>query len=370
MVEISIFLHSLAAGGAERVAVNLANGLANKSCQVNLVLGNEEGEFLSLIRDEVTVVDLDMNAVPPFGILTAVPALRVHLRDVEPDILLSIANQNNIAALLACHLISSPPYVIVSDHLSPSSPQFKNSMKNDIVVKLAAYLYPWADCRVTVSEGTAEGMAAATGLPKSDFITIHNPIVDDQLRKQAKAPVSHEWFQDDRPTVVSFGRLVKRKDVETIIRSIQLLNQRRNVRLAVIGDGPDRKRLESIVTGHDLESSVEFLGFVENPYRYLSRASVFVLASRWEGFGNVLVEAMACGCPVVSTNCPDGPREILADGFYGPLVPIGDSNAMSEAILETLDDPISTEILRNRAADFSTDSIIDEYERLVFPVEM
>jgi glycosyltransferase involved in cell wall biosynthesis len=215
----------------------------------------------------------------------------------------------------------------------------------------------------------ADDLAAHFGIPRDRITVVHNPVVSGSLKEKAAAPVDHPWLASGAPPVVlSAGRLHPTKDYPTLIRSFARLRQVREARLLILGSGKNdeetaRRRAELIELAAELGVSedVDLPGFVPNPLPYMARAAVFVLSSLWEGFGNVLVEALACGCPVVSTDCPSGPAEILDHGRYGRLVPVGDDSAMAEAIAATLKSPPDRDVLRARGALFTVDRAVDAY---------
>jgi glycosyltransferase involved in cell wall biosynthesis len=229
--------------------------------------------------------------------------------------------------------------------------------------------YLAADAVVAVSEGVADDLAAHFGIPRDRISVVHNPVVSGSLKEKAAAPIDHPWLASGAPPVVlSAGRLHPTKDYPTLIRSFARLRQVREARLLILGSGKNdeetaRRRAELIELAAELGVSedVDLPGFVPNPLPYMARAAVFVLSSLWEGFGNVLVEALACGCPVVSTDCPSGPAEILDHGRYGRLVPVGDDSAMAEAMLTVLRNPPDRDVLRARGALFTVDRAVDAY---------
>jgi glycosyltransferase involved in cell wall biosynthesis len=230
--------------------------------------------------------------------------------------------------------------------------------------------YLAADAIVTASIGVADRLAAHTGIPRDRITTVYNPVVAPDLLVKARGPVDHPWFAPGEPQVIlGVGRLLPQKDFATLIRAFAGLRSRRPARLVILGAGLESERaaLKTLATDLGIAHDVEIPGFAQNPFAYMSRAAVFVLSSRYEGLGNVLIEALACGTPVVSTDCPSGPREILEDGRFGPLVPVGDEVALARAIEEVLDDPSPPERLRARAARFSVERAADSYLELLLP---
>ena len=200
--------------------------------------------------------------------------------------------------------------------------------------------------------------------------TIHNPVVSTDLDCKARESPKHPWF-DDRPcpVILAIGRMKKVKDFSTLLRAFARLLDRRPARLIVLGEGRLRPSLLSLARELGIAEQVDFPGFQENPYAFLAKADLFVLSSRHEALPTVLIEAMACGCPVVSTDCPYGPREILEDGRLGPLVPVGDPEALAEAMARVLDEPPSQDLLRERASFFSVERAVERYEQLLLGKE-
>jgi glycosyltransferase involved in cell wall biosynthesis len=233
-------------------------------------------------------------------------------------------------------------------------------------IPLIRWLYPKADAIVAVSRGVGDSLAVVTGIPRERIHVIHNPLVSAELTADAEHSPGHPWFDKPRlPVVLGVGRLVPQKDFDTLIRAFALVRQQARGRLLILGEGPERPRLMALISALGLESEVELLGFTGNPYAYMRRARLVVLSSTFEGFGNVLVEAMACGTPVVSTDCPSGPAEILEQGRYGPLVPVGDPVALAAAMVNVLHGPIDRRALLDRSQAFSIERIAGQYLDLV-----
>ena len=197
--------------------------------------------------------------------------------------------------------------------------------------------------------------------------TIYNPVVSADLHRKAREPLDHPWLNGRGPPVVlAIGRLHKQKDFATLLAAFAVVLRQRTARLIVLGRGPLLASLRSLAHKLRIAKHVEFPGFVENPYAFLARASLFVLSSRHEGLANVLIEAMACGCPVVSTNCPFGPDEILEGGRWGELVPVGNPEALAGAMARALDNPPRRHGLRDRTSFFSIEKAVVRYEELLF----
>jgi glycosyltransferase involved in cell wall biosynthesis len=211
-------------------------------------------------------------------------------------------------------------------------------MRRHLIPLFIKYFYPKADGIVTVSQKAAEDLAQFTGLPIERIQSIYNPVIDSELLEKAKAPLEHPWFfPQEPPVILGVGKLEAQKDFPTLIRAFAWVRKVREARLAILGWGPDRPQLQALIQELGLEADAALFGYVDNPYPYMARAGVFVLSSAWEGLPTVLIEAMAVGTPVVSTNCPSGPTEILDNGKYGWLTPVGDSTALAKAILAAID---------------------------------
>lgn len=331
---VAIFLATLAGGGAEKSMLVLAQGLATHGCALDLVLSQAKGPYLAQVPDNVRVVDLHAPRV-----LFCLPALVSYLRRERPHALLSALDYANIVVLCARQLARTSTRVAINDQntLSISARQSRQ-WRQRMVPRLIPHFYPWADQIIGNSQGVARDLIQITGLPSARIRIIYNPVVTPELYERAKACPDHPWLvQDGLPVLLAIGRLTAQKDFPTLLRAFAEVQRTQPCRLIILGEGPDRLLLETLVRDLHLEDSVSLPGFVENPYAYLSRASLFVLSSRWEGLPTVLIEALACGVPVVATDCPSGPREILADGKYGGLVPIQDVTALAGAISSALE---------------------------------
>ncbi len=358
---ISIFLPSLGCGGAERVQIFLAQRFVECGYRVDLLLAKCGGPYLSEVPANVNLVDLKAGRV-----LASLPALVRYLRSARPVALFSAMDHSNIIALLAKKLARINTHIVISIHNTLSIDVKNSNIRSSLVVYMARWLYGWADSVVAVSRGVADDLSKTIGLPRERIQVIYNPVVVPKLFDLAKETVEHSWFcSRELPVLLGVGRLTVQKDYPTLLRAVSLIVKVRPLRLVILGEGRERSNLEALVCALGLEDTVDMPGFVKNPYAYMSKASVFVLSSAWEGFGNVLVEAMAVGTSVVATDCPNGPAEILENGKYGRLIPVGDSEALAEGILAALNSSTSSEGLRRRAKEFSYDSIGDQYLALL-----
>jgi glycosyltransferase involved in cell wall biosynthesis len=304
--------------------------------------------------------------------LASIPALALYLRRERPDVLLSGASHVNLVSLWAQRLARVPLRLVLRASNDPigypeAFPRAQRALRG-CLRWLARRSYPWADAVIAVSRGVAEDLACLTGMPRERIHTIYNPVVTPELAQKARAPVSHPWLgAAGVPLVLGAGKLKLQKDFPTLIRAFARLRARRPARLVILGEGVQRKKLEALVRELGVGADVALPGHVDNPWAWMARASVFVLSSAWEGLPGVLIEAMACGCPVVSTDCASGPAEILADGTYGPLVPVGDESALADAIDAVLASPPDPAVLRSRAADVSAEPAVDAYLEVLLP---
>lgn len=359
--KLAIYLPSLRGGGAERVMVLLANGFAARGIATDLVLASAEGPYLADVSPHVRVVDLGAARV-----IRSLPGLVRYLRREQPRALLGALNHANVIACLAHRLAGVPTRLVVSERstLSQARPGNRRGL---VVPWFMRRVYPWADAVVAVSKGVADDLVRTIGLDPAKVHTLYNPVVTDDLSLKAQASVDHPWFAEGEPPVfLGVGRLTEAKDFPALIRAFGLLRARRPARLMILGEGELRPRLEALVQELNLEDDVQLPGFMANPFAYMARAAVFVLSSKYEGLPGVLIQAMACGAPVVSTDCPSGPAEILEGGRWGRLVPVGDVAALAEAMAATLDEAIHPDVT-TRALEFGVDEAVEGYLRVMLP---
>lgn len=358
---------SLRGGGAERVSTLLANALAARGHDVTLFTWNAEGHNAALLTGEVKLVSLDM---PIHGEGYGKPAtLRGLGRSAlffsrhQPDAVFSAPEFANLVMALALSLSGSRARFYPSFHAAADLPS--NDLGAKLAIVLSAIVAKRASKAIAVSQGIGRDLAAR-GFTADRIAVINNP-----LPTQLTAEATHYPWQDqlaamgDGPLIVSAGRLVPVKDHATLIAAFAMLRARRPARLVIFGEGPLEPDLRRQAERLGVAGSVLLPGYVNDPAACYRQADLFALSSVSEGFGNVLIEAMAQGVPVVSTDAPHGPREILADGRWGPLVPVGDAAALAAAMGQTLDAPLASQKLKTRAADFRIELIADRYEALL-----
>lgn len=363
-MKVAIFVPSLNGGGAERVMVTLANSFAARGFSVDLVLADAKGVYLNSVLDSVEVINLNSGRV-----IKALIPLAKYLRQNRPQALLSAMGHANVVALLARKLARVPVRVIVSErgHVSGEF-ALAQGIAARLIFLLIPILYRTADGICSVSHSSSRDLADFAHLPLSRVQTIYNPFDLSLIADLAVKPLVHPWIVPHQPPlIVAMGRLNEAKDFSILIRAFAKLQEKRKARLIILGEGELRPMLENLILQLGLESNqIQLLGFTPNPFAWLSRCSLFVLSSRREGLPGALIEAMACGAPVVSTNCLSGPDEILEGGRWGQLVPVGDVSGLSEAMSSSLDMlPEDRPNVRLRAADFEQKVAVDAYLHLL-----
>jgi len=284
------------------------------------------------------------------------------MRRERPEAILSAMDHANLVTIWASKLSRVPCRVVVSVHNTLSRAiAYDADLRGRLIPTLIGIFYPWADEIVAVSSGVADDLSKITGLQRERIQVIYNPVATPDLFEKARESLEHPWFAPGEPPVIlSVGRLTKQKDYPTLIRAFDLVHRERPTRLVILGEGEERPKLEALVRELGLDDDVTLPGFVDNPYAYMARSAVFVLSSAWEGLPTVLIEAMAVGTPVVSTDCPSGPAEILEGGKWGKLVPVGDVESLAEAIAHKISSPMQKSRL-DVCERFRMDKVIAQY---------
>ena len=405
MPHIAMVIPSLAGGGAERTALRVADGLAARGHRVDIVLFGPHVAYPLEVPEAARLIVLsgrrawarrNPSTMPAgaewrperapllqgvglaAGLIRDFPAaapvllrraalgrarrLARYAARERPDILFANLAQAEHAAFYAARLAGPrafpppfPPIVPIMRNVAPRST--RHSQRRRLLFPAAAHV-------VAISHGVAENVAAIVGVPEDRFSVIYNPAFTPDIARLAEAEADHPWFGDVGPPVVlGTGRLARQKDFPTLIEAFRRVLVERPCRLLILGEGPMRHELESRVRALGLEGHVSLPGWAENPWAFMARAALFVLSSQHEGFGNVLVEALACGCPAVSTDCPAGPAEILEDPAL--LAPVGDPEALAQIMLRALARPADKAALRARAARFSMERAVEGYEAVV-----
>ena len=362
--KIALFVGSLEGGGAERAMLDIGRGLAQRGYRVDLVLMRATGPYLADVPDSLRVVVLDTDKL-----MATLPALMNYLRRRRPSLLLSTLTTCNTAALLARVQLRRDLPVIVRLAAHFSMDYATSPLRGRISLVLERALWRFADAVVANSCAVADDLRRIAPSISPRVRVIRNPVVWPNLPARAAEPVENPWLRTGQvPVVLAAGSLHPNKDHATLLKAFALVVGERTARLVIMGEGTERDRLLALARELGIAGKVELPGFQHNPFAWMARARVFVLSSIVEGAPNVLVQALACGTTVVSTDSPGGAREILGDGVWGALTPVGDHAALATAISEALDNPLPPGQLIRRANDFSAESSIDGYEDAIAAV--
>lgn len=360
--KVVFFMHRFAGGGAERVTILLANELVTRGYDVSFWVRYDDGPFRGDVDERVSVVPLSRygRVDSSVGLLLA---LRKAMKKSTPQALFSISLGMSTFALLA-KLMSFRSFRLI--------PVIHNTMSRttDHGLRVKLQLMRMLDFlvyrTVVVSKSAKQDYLAVAKVPAGKVVAIYNPVVSEKLFRMAEQEPSHPWLKDSIPVLVAAGRLEPQKNYPLMLDALRIVAGKRPVHLIILGEGSLRESLETQAKKLDIDGIVDFHGFDDNPYGYFSHSSCFVMSSDYEGLPTVMIEALACGCPVVSTDCPSGPREILDDGKYGKLVPMHDAEALADAMLLTISgERVGQKELRNRAAAFSVQSAVERYVKLL-----
>ncbi len=354
---IAIVITNLEGGGAERVAINLANSFVKRGYLVDMVLLSVRGSGVNALLPEVRLIDLHAKRMR--GLL--IPLIR-YLRVNRPSVLLANIWPITSIALIACKVAMLNTRLIAIEHTTWSRSELCESrFTRWQVSKWMHYTFPFIDRIVAVSEDAANDLADFANLDRNMITVIHNPVVDSFKLKYRKPLPQIAGWSEAKFRLLSVGKLKSVKDFATLLHSFKKVLSHLDVSLLILGEGECRSELELLAKKLGIQDKVYMPGFVDDPTLFYMQATLFVLTSKVEGFANVIVEALAEGVPVVSTDCLSGPREILANGKFGTLVPVGDINAITEAILDSLKTIHNRAVLIKRAKCFTIDKAVDKY---------
>jgi len=404
---IAIVAADLSGGGQARVASSLANVLAAQGHRVDFLFFVIPGPYPQQVSRQVNVVDLRKGsslrqacslafrpaalgmifwrillrkgvATHPHRsipeILTDIRSFRALVRYLEerpPDVVFSVGDAANMLTLRARQIAGTSTRVVASNHtfLSALLAEHVNKLgrvRTNLALRLFRRSMLLADVIVGVSKESSDNLARAARIPRERIMTIYNPVVFPELTALAKSPPAGPWFRPDSPPVIlAAGRFRDQKDFPTLIRAFARVRRDREAQLVILGEGENRASLEALAEAEGVAEDIALPGFLPNPFACMARADAFVLSSKWEALPTVLIEALTCGCPIVSTDCPAGPSEILADGKFGALVPVGDEAALAEAILQTLDHPPQRDRLVERGMHFTEERAAERYTELI-----
>lgn len=351
---ICFLVRAFSGGGAQRDAILLANGIANTGVPTTIMVLDAKGPLGALVAPAVKILDLGRGKKLKMAL--ALPAILSALAKTGPAVMVASEASGNALAVIATRLLPKArrPRLVLREVASPLQARTNDPyVQNRLAYRLAPWLYPRADLVVALTGPVREDLVAHFGVTEQRAIALGTNAVLTQSREQVLASRA----RDIEPgLVVSVGRLSEEKGFATLLDAMALVRKRRPVRLVIVGEGPDRANLEARIKSLQLDSTVELAGFHSNPDTFLERAQLFVSSSRYEGLGNVIIEALACGVPVVSTDAPYGPREILQDGRWGDLVPVGDARALADAIEQRLGQSDDGQKGKQRAADFTVEN--------------
>lgn len=401
---IAVVVHSLSGGGVQRKALLIASGLVRRGHEVDVLLLRPDCDFSEEIPKRCRIFYLSAGRDDDAGRLLTKSLGGFPARPVAPERAPWRVRCRRAARLASLHWRQLPLLVRtefpgwaegVAAYLDREQPDAVLAMHVRAVVTTTMAMrltgrrvravatlhklfrsrrsrrrisgfYPYADVLVGISPDLSEGLSGITGVPVERIQTVYNPIVSTDILRKAEAPCGHAWLDGpDRPVILAAGRLVEEKCFRTLLSAFAMLLTGRRARLIVLGKGPQLSVLLSQAEELGIREHVDFPGFVPNPYPFMASADLFVLSSRVEGLPTVMVEAMACGCPVVSTDCPFGPAEILEGGRLGELVPVGDARGLADAMDRALNGSPDRRLLRTRAEFFGVDRAVDRYEALL-----
>jgi len=358
--DVALFLPTLYSGGAERVQLNLARYFLDHGLRVDLVVCKYFGSLKDKVPEGVRLISLDARRV-----MFSAPAYLRYLRIARPTVVLSSVENAAIISCIGKMLSSHRHRLLVRLDNSLSEPGILPlQMHRWPVMTAIASTFHAADAFVAVSRGLKEQLSRLPGLRNKPISSIYNPIIHEGFEAQADLmPALPSSIKPGEPFVLAVGRLHKQKGYRHLLMAFARVVKQRPSHLIILGEGDDREELQGLAASFGLAPYVHFLGYAANPLAYMRHAAVFVLSSLAEGFGNVIVEALACGTPVVSTDCPHGPREILSDGRYGTLVRVGDVDALAHAIVAklTLPKPTMSGELKEHLQLFSIETIGKRY---------
>lgn len=361
-MHLMFFYRDLQNGGVQKNMLRLAEGLAQRGHMVDFLIAHSGANEFPV---PVGVRLHRSGTQNPAGLVIA---LAREIDRLRPEVIYTAMPNYNAVALLGRVLARHKPKIIISER---SHVGLERARAGWGLYRLSLLLAPWlyrlADEITAVSHETADSLAKACGIARGAITVLHNPVVGPAIATAAAAPLEHPWIAPPFDMVLAVGRLVPQKDYPTLLRGFARLKAKRpQVRLVILGDGPERTALAAQARTLGLAEAVEFAGFEANPYRWMARAKIFVLTSLWEGLPTVVIEALACGATMVATDSPSGPRQIIgSDGRLGHLVPMGDDDALAVAMGEALDAPLDRGRLRQEAEAYSIDAALARFEALL-----
>lgn len=353
-LSVSFVLADLKGGGAERMTLRLASGLAVQGIKTELVVFSRSGELVAEVPDYLKVTDLGTKRSS-----RSIGALVRHFRTSKPAVAFTTLHHTSITVRLALMLAATQTRLVIriANHIGEIRAS-RSWFSSRVLESMLHWTYRGANLLTTVSQDLTKELGKFLGGSGPKIVTHYNPVIDARFLEIAGRPAKHSWLQQPRtgPVIVTAGRLAPQKDHASLIKAFKLVNDIRPARLIIFGDGPEREALTNLAETLGIADSVDLPGFDNELAASLAQADLFALSSKWEGLPGVLIQALALGIPVVSTDCPTGPAEILEEGRWGRLVPVGDHVALAEAMLDALANPkeqapeVSTERFQAQSA--------------------
>ncbi len=363
--KIVFILPAILAGGAEKVLLTLVQHLDRAKFEPVVVYMHKNIEGEKTYPKDVKIICLDKKS--PYDVFRLLLSIYRILKQEKPALVFPMMPYCDILTIMAGQLLKEKIPTIISVH-NNSTLQFQHENFPAVKNWLARHYFPQADLVHCVSEGIKTDLMANFGISADKIQVIYNPFDLEEISRKAREEVEHPWFRDTIPVLAAVGRLAPAKNFPLLFRALRRVLAKTPVRLVMVGDGPERQHLEQYARKQEIAPHVAFVGFQMNPYKYMARAKAFVLSSSWEGLANVIIEAMACGVPVISTRCPYGPEDIITHGVNGYLVPVNQERDMAEAILDVFGNATLHQQLvqggLNRAQDFSFENILPQYESM------
>ncbi len=373
-MKLFILIPSLEKGGIERSMSRLSRGLLDRGWDVSIISEKPSEESISYFDERVKLLSLgssfiDQNSNIIFSIFKNILyyfKIRKYIKKHSPDVLLAVKNIP-VAIILKVSL-KNKFKLIIREAVDPkySSITQRSLFSRLLINNIKSFLYPKSDNIIAISEGVKQSLIKNFKLDSSKIKTIYNPSADEKILSLAQEDIDSDLLSD-KPLIISVGRLTKQKDHITLLKAFNKIYPKINCNLYIVGEGSERDNLEKFIRNNNIGDRVKLLGYQNNPWKFMSKSELFILPSIWEGFGNVIVESMLIGIPVISSDCPSGPREILNDGANGKLFKVGDYNHLAKTIEDILSGD-NTELInraRIRSKDFSIEKITQEYEKIL-----
>lgn len=365
--KLIICIPSLRLGGAAKIALNLTEYYMNNNVHVTIILteGTQQQKGFKDVPAGVDVIYLPQPNIHKYiRPLSAVFKLVSLFKKIGPDAILAVRHNATAASYLAWKVASKPGMFFIRD----INPITRTLDRKKIMIQVLKMAYSSAEAVIGNSRDVTAALTSINWVEPSRIHAIDNPVISQTFFRKAEEQVDDPWVNNsDTPLFITIGRLDLMKDHQTLIRAFALVKAETDCRLLLVGDGSQYAQLEQLISDLNLREFVKLAGSLENPYPLLKRADVFVLTSLYEGFGNVLVEALALGKKVISTDCPGGPSYILNKGEFGKLVKVGDVEGLAKAMHSSLGEQVSEDKIINRGKEFSIETVGQKYSKIMFP---